>query len=412
MDQSDGTLLIYAPVPLYRAADGGWLVEAQACNGLRLWAENFARVIVMMPLAPGAPPPGWVPAAAIGPAVARIEIAALPMAWRPDRFLRHLPATRRRIRALIDRADYLSFAIGGLFGDWGAVACFEARRMGRRHAVWTDRVESAVTRHMAAQPGPWRARLRARLTHRPMAALERAVIRGADLGLFHGGETFAAYAPFSRNPHMVHDIHLSRADHIAPAALKAKAAGAAEGPLRLAYVGRADPMKGPRDWIAVLERLAAEGVDFRATWLGDGQDLAWMRARLAADGGLLAGRVDLPGFTEDRGAVLRLLRGAHLFLFCHQTPESPRCLIEALVSAAPILGYDGAFARDLIAGHGGGVLVPQGDVAALAGAVAALARDRGRLAGAIRAAAADGAMFSDDEVFRHRSAIIRAHLGR
>ena len=49
MDQSDGTLLIYAPVPLYRAADGGWLVEAQACNGLRLWAENFARVIVMMP---------------------------------------------------------------------------------------------------------------------------------------------------------------------------------------------------------------------------------------------------------------------------------------------------------------------------------------------------------------------------
>ena len=44
-----GTLLIYAPVPLYQE-DGKFHVEAQACNGLRLWAENFARLIVMMPV--------------------------------------------------------------------------------------------------------------------------------------------------------------------------------------------------------------------------------------------------------------------------------------------------------------------------------------------------------------------------
>ena len=39
-----------------------------------------------------------------------------------------------------------------------------------------------------------------------MAMLERAVIRRATLGLFHGRETYDAYAPHCRAPHVVHDI--------------------------------------------------------------------------------------------------------------------------------------------------------------------------------------------------------------
>ena len=161
----------------------------------------------------------------------RIEVVPLPQAYRPDRFIARLPAARRQLRALIERADYLSFAIGGLFGDWGAVACVEAHRLGRPYAVWTDRVESEVVRRSAAS-GPLRSRLRARLTHRPMAWLERAVIGRATLGLFHGRETFDAYAPFCRAPEMVHDIHIKADDHIPPADLAAKVAAAAAGPLR------------------------------------------------------------------------------------------------------------------------------------------------------------------------------------
>ena len=71
---------------------------------------------------------------------------------------------------MIEDADYLSFAIGGLFGDWGAVACFEAHRMKRPYAVWTDRVESRVMRE-AGRAGSWRSRLRAALTLRPAAML-------------------------------------------------------------------------------------------------------------------------------------------------------------------------------------------------------------------------------------------------
>lgn len=403
------TLLLYAPVPLHRRPDGGYLLEDQACNGLRLWAANFAKVIVMSPLAPGPAPASWVPVETIGASLARIEIVALPMAYRPDRFLCALRRTRRVIRNLIARSDVMSFSIGGLFGDWGSVAGLEAARMRRPFAVWTDRVESEVVRR-TMHSGPLRRRIKARLTHRLIAWYERHLVRRATVGLFHGRETFETYAPYCANPQVVHNIHVTPADHIAPPALEAKAAAAARGaePLRLCYAGRAEAMKGPFDWIAVLERLGRAGVEFRAEWLGDGPDLEAMRAKVSALG--LDGRVALPGFLRDREAVLARLREAELMLFCHKTPESPRCLIEALVSGTPILGYESPFPRDLIAVHGGGLLTPLDDVAALAEAARGLALDRDRLAGLIRRAARDGAPFDDVSVFRHRSEVLRRYL--
>ena len=403
-----GSLLIYAPVPLFAAPGGGYLLEDQACNGLRLWAENFDRVIALMPVAEGTPPASWVPLAQVGPALQRIEIVPLPVAWTLAKFLRALPAARRQIRGAIARADRMGFAIGGLVGDWGAVAAHEAGRMGRAHYVWTDRVESEVVR-FAAQVAPRRkTRLKAALTHGPMALLERHLVRRADLGLFHGQETFDHYAPYSRNPQLVHDIHLKTADHLPLPEVAAKQAAAGQGPLRLFYVGRADPMKGALDWIEAVALALRQGADLQAEWFGAGEDLAAMRARVAELG--LQDRIALPGMVADRGAVFAALRRAQVFLFCHRTPESPRCLIEALASATPIVGYDGGFARDLIARAGGGVLVPPGDVAALAAALVGLAQDRARLADLIGRAAQDRAGFDDESVFRHRSDVIKAHL--
>ncbi|MEZ5911794.1 MAG: glycosyltransferase [Paracoccaceae bacterium] len=404
---SDGkTLLIYAPVPLHRVGDDLFL-EDQACNGLGLWAKNFDRVIAMLPVDPGPPPPAWVPISAVGPALEGIEIVPLPMAYRPDRFFHHLPAMRRKIRGLIERSDYLGFAIGGLFGDWGAVAAWEAHKMNRRFYIWTDRVESEVTRR-GMHEGNWRHRLRSRLTYRPMAWQERFLIRRCDLGMFHGRETFDTYAPYCRNPQLVHDIAIKKVDHISNACLTAKIESVRDGPLKIVYAGRADAMKGPMDWVDVCIGLARRGIDFRATYLGEGSERDRMRARIEAAG--LSDRIRVPGFTRDRTELLNALRDAHVFMFCHKTPESPRCLIEALLSAAPIVGYSGAFAKDLIAENGGGHLVPLDDKAALVDAMAALAGDRARLADLIRRAAADGAPFDDESVYAHRSELIRANL--
>ena len=404
MTDENDTLLLYAPVPLY-SSEKGYLLEDQACNGVRLWAENFGRVIIMFPVQHGNAPPSWVPLQA----PQGVEVVGLPTAYRPDQFARHYAATRQQIGQLIDRARYLSFAIGGLFGDWGAVAALEAHRKKRPFAVWADRVESEVAREEARSGKTAKIRLRAALTHRPMAMLERAVIRKATVGLFHGAETHAVYAPYARAAEIVHDIHLSEQDRIPPAALATKIDSAGQGPLRICYAGRADAMKGPHDWIQAMALLHRKGVDFQATWMGDGEALSAMRAEVARQG--LADRVHLPGFVRDRSLLLETLRHAHVLAFCHKTPESPRNLIESLVSGTPIVGYGSAFPRDLIAPHGGGVLTPLNDVDALAAALENLAHDRPRLAALMQNAALDGAPFNDVAVFRHRSEVIRAHLG-
>lgn len=414
------SLLIYAPVPLV-LCNGEYYVERQAVNGLRLWAQHFHPVTVMMPVQlPGkvapssamqeeAPPKGWVAVRDHLADLAGVRIEPVPMAYRPDQFARALPKMLQRIRALIAEADYLSFAIGGLFGDWGAVSCLAAHQMQRPFAVWTDRVESEVMRQSLDQEQlPWRYRVRAQLYHRPMAWLEEAVIRRAHLGLFHGAETFERYRPMCRNAQLVHDIHIAASDHINEQDLAIKASSATQGPLRIVYAGRAEAMKGPIDWTTVLERLRVMGVDFEATWLGDGEALPQMRARIARAG--LAGQVTLAGFIEDHSEVLQQLRAGHVFMFCHKTPESPRCLIEALTCGTPILGYGGAYARDLIAEHGGGALVARSDTEALAHQVAGLDRDRARLARLINNARADGEPFTDMRVFAHRSEMLKRHL--
>lgn len=404
---ASNTLLIYAPVPLFHSPEGYWL-EDQACNGLRLWAENFSRVITMHPVEYGKPPPSWIPVRSSAIDFDRVELVGLPTAYRPDQFMRHYTSVRGQIGELIDRADYLSFSIGGLFGDWGSVASFEAHRKQRPFAVWTDRVESEVVRRNAQSARSRKARLRAALTHRPMAMLERAVIRRSSLGLFHGAETHATYAPYARVSEVVHDIHLRAEDRIPPEQLAAKVASAAEGPLRITYLGRADPMKGPEDWIEVMARLRAAGVNFQATWLGDGERLADMQERVQRLG--LEQHVSLPGFLRNREDILEALRKTQVFVFCHKTPESPRNLIESLVCGTPIVGYDSAFPRDLISGHGGGILTPLNDIEALSSALIGLSRDREQLGKLFGRAALDGEPFNDMAVFKHRSDIIKQHL--
>ncbi|MDX8353107.1 glycosyltransferase [Cognatiyoonia sp. IB215182] len=408
MNVEKGRLLIYAPVPLYGTPDN-WMIEAQAANGLRLWAENFDRVTIMMPHLDGPAPTGWIPADEVGPNMARVKVVALPTAWVLPKFARVYRPTRNVIRAEIAQAEYLSFAIGGLIGDWGAVACLQAHKMGRPYGVWTDRVESQVTRS-DARSGPFKSRIKKRVIHRPMAMLERWVIKRATVGLFHGQQTFDAYARYCRNPQIVHDIHVSRDAHISNTAFKAKLKSAASDPLKIVYAGRANAMKGPLDWASALQKLAQKGVNFEAHWLGDGPQLDDLRKQLQADG--LSDRVTLHGFVNDPAQVAAQMQAAHVFLFCHKTPESPRCLIESLIAATPIVGYEGSYAADLIGKNQGGHLVPIGDTDALGDVLFKLAQDRSNLANLIQNARKDGVPFDDESVFAHRSDLIKRYLGQ
>lgn len=407
-----GGVLLVTAVPLMRRGDA-ILLDDQTCEGLERWAEHFDRItyvgIDAADAKAGAPESSitWRDVGELSCAD-RLEVLVLPRAYRVKEFLTAVGPARALLSERIRTSRHLCFTLGALVGDWGAVAAIEAMRQSRRYAVWFDRVEHEVVRasfHAMSTP----RRLKEALTLPIMERFHRHLIGRSALGLFQGQDTFKTYAPFSGNPFCVYDTHTREEDKISPAALDAKVERALSGaPLRICYVGRAAEMKGPADWVRTLGLVRDAGVDFSAAWLGDGPLLGAMGAQRTDLG--LVDRIELAGFQSDRQAVLAKMRATDLFVFCHKTPESPRCLVEALVSGSPLFGYRSAYASELTAGRGGGVFSAVGDPPGLADLIVQADRDRGRLARLMRDAAAAGSRFDEATVYRERCALIRRHL--
>lgn len=395
-------LMLVLPLPLY-SVRGARMIDAQARNGILRWLDNFDRLLYCLPLLEvEAAPADAIPLDEAGFG-GRVTIEALPNRRHIGGFMMALPATAARLDRLIDQATHLSFAIGGLFGDWAAVAALRAAKKKRKFSVWTDRVESAVTAfHASRSTGA--KRLYWGGVAFAMKHYERMVISRAAVGLFHGADCYAAYARFNPESHIVHNIHLSETARIDAEELERKQRRTSER-YRIVYAGRAHADKGVSDWIETLSRLARADVEFTATWYGDGPELESARAAVTAAG--LDQCVAFAGALKDRDAMMQHIREADIFLFCHKTPESPRCLIEALISGTPIVGYGTDYSRDLTAEDGGGVLT-EGDPEALAAALIALCGDRRRLAELMGQAALSGHHMTDTGVFRHRSDLIKA----
>lgn len=385
-------LLIVLPLPVF-SVDGEIHIDDQACNGLGHWLDNFKSVILMCPVYfAEAAPPATVPLHSARGA-SRLTFTRLPVAYLPHRFLLAMPKVVKLLREQIIAARYLHFAIGGIFGDWSSVACIIATSLHRPYAVWTDRVESQIGRTTSrARPIPkrWYYRVAAEGT----AVLERHVITRSYLGLFHGKDCFEAYARYSSNPHLVHNVHISAK----PRLEKSEATIPT-----LLYAGRAHPEKGIFDWIDVMALLRDRNTHFKAVWLGDGPSLSQARARVSEQ--------ELDEFVVFRGAVshdeaMAAMANSDLFVFCHKAPESPRCLIEALAFGLPILGYASPYPADLIK-QGGGILTPLNHPSVLADSIARLLSDRVAITKLSQRAALDGQQFDTAAMFRHRSDLMK-----
>ena len=215
---------------------------------------------------------------------------------------------------------------------------------------------------------------------------------------------------------LIHNIHTSREDAIGDAAFEAKLRSIRDTsePLRLVYAGRADPDKGPIDFVEAVAAATRQGRQ-RPGHLARQRQPARGRCGAGADELELNDRLRLPGFTSDRDALLGVLRESHLMVHCHKVPESPRCLIESLVCGTPLLGYESAYSRDLT--RDGQAEPPAGrhvrvhDAAALGGAIAELAADRGSSRRGWQPPHGPRADTSNDEdVFAHRCRVLKEHL--
>lgn len=397
----NGSLLLVTHVHL-RQGPHGLQIDDQTASGIAQWCRHFDSVTFYGILTEGSSSSAWADTheGLIGE---RATLIGLPHGYGVGRMARALGGVRRELRQAIATHDHLCFTLGLVIGDWPFVAAIEAIRQGRRYAAWIDRVEAPIVRRLAQS---WAKRA---ATAFVLPIAERAIrlaLRKSEVALLQGGDTFAYYAASAPDPHCTYDIHTHASDEIAAEALAAKQARVRSGaPLEIVYPGRAAAMKGPFDWIEALVLLRRRGVPFRATWIGDGPDLAAMRHRVDEFG--LAEQVDLPGFEDRRDVLLARLRGSDVLMFCHKTPESARCLVESLVCGCPIVGYDSAYPRGLVTHHGGGRFFAQDDAIALADGIERLHQDRDGLARLIGEAAVSGRLYNEEAVYAHRAALMK-----
>ena len=134
------------------------------------------------------------------------------------------------------------------------------------------------------------------------------------------------------------------------------------GPPRIASIGR---FAYPKDFGTLLEALALLDLEFCATLVGDGPDLAEVSAAASS-------RVELLGARAD---VSDLLARSDVFVLSSRSEGFPVSILEAMAAGLPVVATDVGGVAEAVVHRETGFLVPAADPQALAGALAELVAD-------------------------------------
>ncbi|MBI4644646.1 MAG: glycosyltransferase family 4 protein, partial [Deltaproteobacteria bacterium] len=143
-------------------------------------------------------------------------------------------------------------------------------------------------------------------------------------------------------------------------------------PFQLLALGRMVPKKGFPVLLAACRELAAQGLDFHLTLVGDGPQRQELQS-LVRDYGL-SGRVTFPGFVPHR-RVPSLFHRADLFIMpCIVDPHGdrdgiPNVILEAMAHEVPVVSTDVSGVPEAVVPGKTGWIAPPGDPKALAEAI-------------------------------------------
>ncbi len=154
----------------------------------------------------------------------------------------------------------------------------------------------------------------------------------------------------------------------------------ANGPLRLAYVGRLEePQKRVSRLVGVFSGLQAAGVDFLATVAGDGPAREAFGDALWRAGDAVVRRVSLVG-PLDRAGVAALWRSHEVCLLVSAYEGLPLALLEAMsAGACPVVMAVESGLPELLEDGRNARVVAQGDVDGMVAVLGRLARDPGSI---------------------------------
>lgn len=140
----------------------------------------------------------------------------------------------------------------------------------------------------------------------------------------------------------------------------------------LLAVGRLEPQKDYPSLIQAFQQIAEACPDWQLVILGEGSQRKALEAQVVAAG--LQGRVSLKGRA---GNVGQWYAAADLYVMSSRFEGFPNTLAEAMAHSLPAVSFDcDTGPRDIIRHEVDGLLVPAGDVPALAAALRRLMEDK------------------------------------
>ena len=191
----------------------------------------------------------------------------------------------------------------------------------------------------------------------------------------NGTPTYEAYRPLNRNTLLYFDSRVE--PHMLPASPRLASrvdAGWGQEPIRLAFSGRLNRMKGADHLLLVAEALKALGVAFTLDIYGDGPLVPAMKDAIAQKG--LEAQVKLGGVLDFASELMPRIRDTvDLFVCCHRQGDPSCTYLETWACGVPIVGYANEAFEGLVRHCPAGISVPMNDPKAMAAAVASLARD-------------------------------------
>ena len=408
-DVERGKLLLVIP-SVVRTVNGSYEVEADFSNNLRLYLANFSHVTFACPVFSESDASGVIlrslPIDKI-PNADRLSFIPLPYAYREDRYLRYYLATRSLLASQIAKAHYLIFSPHAKY-DWSTLAARLAIKQKRKYDMESDHDHASAARfHLATMPTGLN-KLRKTIWARSFIKCAERCFSQSSLALLQGQDVFDAYKNIAPNPYKVLNVQISSEDQVTPPQLEAKLDRIErKRPLSISYAGQAIPRKGPLDWIRAIHGISEMGVEFQATWFGDGISLSQMKSEARNLG--IEDKINFPG-SVGRNEIMAALKQTDIFLFCHKTGESPRCLGEALAAGSVLVGYGTEYPRELVAKCGGGEFADMDNCRGLVEIVVSLDENRQKLAQLTTAAAASGRLLDRDVAMQKRIDLIKTYL--
>lgn len=251
----------------------------------------------------------------------------------------------------------------------------------------------------ADNPPVWRRWRRKAWAKRQERANEASVMQAAGVQC-NGTPTFEAYKNLNPNTLLYFDSRVS--DDMLPSreALRARPSDWSDGrPLRLAFSGRLNAMKGADHLIKVALALKDSGLPFVMEVFGDGPLKASMARDIEAHA--LGNQVQLKGVLDFASELMPHLRtSVDLFVCCHRQGDPSCTYLETMACGVPIVGYGNEAFSGMLQVCDAGRQVPMDDWKALAQAIVDLSRAPAELSRLAEA----GVAFAADHTFEREFA--------